>query len=318
MNEMNNGENNFNNQNIGQPNLNENQNMVQPEQQYVQPEQPVSEPSKKINALVIILLLLVIGLAGFIFYDKVIKKEEPKEPEKQEEVIQKDNLLVKYDKNQITKKENVTENGITYYEVFTIKNSDLIVDIKLFTEKDQDGQEYDDGYYDKVVMHLYINGVKKDEVVLEKYFRCNVLDCEVKDQYHFDDIKSKWEEKILNVVGTIKGDKNYLYIALESENSSIYIINEKGIILDTAALKFYGQVTISNKCSTYKYGKVNENNEVIGKYFIEEDAIYYLSEPEYSNVEKTEMSDEYKVTISNNELVKEKIDSCRTTIFGQK
>ena len=72
MNEMNNGGNN--NQNFEQPV--QNQQYVQPEQQYVQPEQPVSEPPKKSNLLTVILILLVLGLAGFIVYDKVIKKDE--------------------------------------------------------------------------------------------------------------------------------------------------------------------------------------------------------------------------------------------------
>mgnify|MGYP006386789417 CR=1 FL=1 len=61
-------------------------NVAEPvQQQYVQPTEPVNEPPKKNNSLVVVLILIIVGLAGFIVYDKVIKKEEPKEPEKQEE-----------------------------------------------------------------------------------------------------------------------------------------------------------------------------------------------------------------------------------------
>ena len=96
MNEMNNGENN--NQNIEQQNTNQN-NVVEPVQpQYVQPEQPVNnqEPPKKetkksYGGLLIVFMVISLLLAGFVVYDKVIKKEEPVkqcENDKQKESIE--------------------------------------------------------------------------------------------------------------------------------------------------------------------------------------------------------------------------------------
>jgi len=118
MNEMNNGENN--NQNIEQQNTNQN-NVVEPAQpQYVQPEQPINnqvEPPKKNNALVIVLLLLVIGLAGFIVYDKCLKKEEVKEPQQKEE-IDKPEEIKELEKN--------VDEGITIYQNGKIVNADLL------------------------------------------------------------------------------------------------------------------------------------------------------------------------------------------------
>ena len=87
MNEMNNGENNFNNQNFGQPNMNQN-NVVEPvQQQHVQPtEPPKKEEKKSYCGLLIVFMVISLLLAGYIVYDKAIKKEEIKEPEKQEEI----------------------------------------------------------------------------------------------------------------------------------------------------------------------------------------------------------------------------------------
>ena len=118
MNEMNNGENN--NQNIEQQNMNQN-NVVEPvQQQYVQPTEPVNELPKKTNALVVILILLVIGLAGFIVYDKVIKKEENKT---NEENITNNNEEVKEPKN-YWHMETVSE-----YEVLTADGNGASVKI---------------------------------------------------------------------------------------------------------------------------------------------------------------------------------------------
>ena len=95
-----NEENNFNNQNMNDnQNLDMNNQPVNYEQQNFQnvPENNANEeePKKGNNWLVIILLILVILLASYILYDKVIKKEEVKEPEKQ--VIDKNDESEKND-----------------------------------------------------------------------------------------------------------------------------------------------------------------------------------------------------------------------------
>ncbi len=110
MNEMNNGENLNNQNNVAEP--------VQ--QQHVQPTEPVNELPKKNNALVVILILIIVGLAGFIVYDKVIKKEEVKEPEKQEEIKEPEK------QEEIKVPEKNVDEGIIVYGNGKIIESDVI------------------------------------------------------------------------------------------------------------------------------------------------------------------------------------------------
>ena len=155
MNEMNNGENN--NQNFEQQNMNQN-NVVQPVQQNV--EQSVSEPSKKEEkksycGLLIVFMVISLLLAGFIVYDKVLKKEEKDisidEPQKKDEPRNEIALHNYYRIDIINKKLN---------------GKDIKIELKHWIEKPE--IEYDEegnpvSYMDETVgyftnIDLYING----------------------------------------------------------------------------------------------------------------------------------------------------------------
>lgn len=343
MNGMNNGNNEFNNQN----NMNyQNQQMYNYQNMNNYQElnnQPLNNnqnagfsKNNNNNTLVIILLLLVIGLSGFIVYDKVIKEDSnnnidnnvtnPNESDENNKI----NELVKFDRNQITIRENVIENGKEYYEILTIKNSDLVVDIKLYTKKGKN--QYDYGYDDEIIMDLYVNGTKKDENSLRKYIRCTLDDCSDEfDVYSFEDEKKSVNDWINGAIGTIKGDKNYLYLHILRDDSSFYIINEKGEILDSSGIKFYGDykyqgdMELSTACKTFNYGEIydyNENPESIrnGTGFIQENAIYYLKLSKFFERDGQGIStaNEYKATISNDKINIEKIGNCEVEPIGEK
>ncbi len=177
MNEMNNGENN--NQNIEQQNTNQN-NVVEPVQpQYVQPEQPVNnqEPPKKETkksycGLLIVFMFISLLLAGFIVYDKVIKKEEPvKQGENndpiKEEII--DKFYDTYDENSIILK-GLENNGYMYAVESISGLKDKSVQ-KIINDKIKD-------YGEKTYDDLEIKGAK------------NIVNCHLTTYANFNNLLS--------------------------------------------------------------------------------------------------------------------------------
>ena len=328
MNEGNNLNNDFN-QNVN----------VQPNEQqpiYQAPVQPTytnsapqpEQPKKSGKGLNILLLIIILALIGYIVYDKDLLKLKKNDNTNTTENGSNNEVnepvgLVKFDKSQITKKENVTENGTTYFEVYTVKNSQLVVDVKLSSEKDTESIEEEGGHYENVRMSLFVNGVKKDTAIISRYFLCNnANDCDMLDA----------SPTPINIIvnedafGTIKGDnKYYLYIDLYHKESDLYVIDENGILLDTKGIEFYdGPETLNNfllteSCVTYKYGKpstVPEDKDIYGGHFFLEDSIYYLVLSRYDD--DAYYANEYKLTISDNKVKKEKVNTCQVEMAGEK
>ena len=308
------------------------------------------EEAKKNNTLVILLIVFIVislVLGGYIFYDKVIKKEEVKEPpvddnnkqeepknddsnkvETDEQVEPKDtsnkgNELVNFNINQFLERKNVTEDGKNYYKVLTYNNNKLTVDFKFYTEK-ENSEIFD--IIEHIKADIYINNIKKTTKELEQFYHCD--DCN-KAYSNVEEAKEYSVRIVKGSVGTIKGDKYYVYLHLELDDQSLYIINEKGEILDSPKIKFYDfsygmnqnkVLVLSAGCQTYQFANVLDNGERIGSHFFKEDAIYYLKLSKYSD-EKSgfkEYANEYKITASNDKVNVEKLDTCSVSASGEK
>ena len=115
MNEMNNGENN--NQNIEQQNMNQN-NVVESVKEQPVNEAPKKEEKKSYFGLLVVFMVISLLLAGFIVYDKVIKKEEIKTIEPKTENLEKTELLQKIDNS----KNWVYMEKIAEYEIVNAKD----------------------------------------------------------------------------------------------------------------------------------------------------------------------------------------------------
>ena len=115
MNEMNNGENN--NQNIEQQNMNQN-NVVESVKEQPVNEAPKKEEKKSYFGLLVVFMVISLLLAGFIIYDKVIKKEEIKTIEPKTENLEKTELLQKIDNS----KNWVYMEKIAEYEIVNAKD----------------------------------------------------------------------------------------------------------------------------------------------------------------------------------------------------
>ena len=125
MNEMNNGDNGFNNQNFEQnQNTNYQAESVNNQDNMIQSRQPVNnqvEPPKKEKSycgLLVVFMVISLLLAGFIIYDKVIKKEEIKTIEPKTENLEKTELLQKIDNS----KNWVYMEKIAEYEIVNAKD----------------------------------------------------------------------------------------------------------------------------------------------------------------------------------------------------
>lgn len=155
MNEMNNGENNnLNNQNIEQQNLNANNtnHQAQPVSNQVEPQK--KNENKSYCGLLIVFMVISLLLAGFIVYDKLLKKEESvKQGEHNDSVKEEivDKFYGTYDENSITLK-GLENNGYLYAveSVSGLKNKSIQ---KIINDKIKD-------YGEKIYDDLEINGAK--------------------------------------------------------------------------------------------------------------------------------------------------------------
>lgn len=350
MNEGNNLNNDFN-QNVNvQPNEQQPiyQAPVQPAQQpiYQAPVQPTytnpapdsEQPKKSGKGLNILLLIIILALIGYIVYDKdLLNLKKNNNTNNNSTNTNTDNNtnngavsneLVKYDKSQFSRKEN--KSSMTDFEVFTVKNSNLVVEVKLSSEKDTESIEEEEGHYENVRMSLFVNGVKKDTAIISRYFLCNdANDCDMLDAFPYPISNAIVTE---DSFGTIKsGDKYYLYLEVDSgrmrtgDSSEIYIFDKDGNVLDTKGITFYGgnssqnNFSLSESCVTYKYGKPyddGDSNDHLGTHFFEEDAIYYLVLSRYDD--DADYANEYKLTIVDGKVKKEKLNTCKVVLYGEK
>ena len=129
-----NEENNFSNQNISD---NQNINYNQQNYQNGQENNTKEEPKKNNNLLVVVLLILVLLLSGYIVYDKLIKKEEPKAKESEKPIVEKKDVVEKIDESKswyyfedvasyevINEQTNEKTNVVYKYPVININSAD--------------------------------------------------------------------------------------------------------------------------------------------------------------------------------------------------
>ncbi len=298
---------------------NENQNMNNPDynqQQYDQnvaqaPVAEKAEPSKKGNgALIAVLVLIIIGLVGYIVYTNFMQKDEPT-PEPTSDLPTKSiKELVQFDNSQLTEKSDVSEDGKTYYKVLTYKNNDLTVDIKFELKAEADKST--------TLVDLYVNGkfVKKMhtfeyEICDPEQFGCNT-EAEAKS-YPIGIVKEG--------LGTIKGDKYYFYIYLGNYDftGKAIFINEFGkIVGESYKMDNYEpsstDIKLGSDCKLYAFTKTDDHYASI---FITDDAMYYAHLAKY-DADYNETANEYKLTVDNDQIVVEKIGTCNVQSEGAK
>lgn len=273
-------------------------------------ESPQYNEQKSSNAgsiIIIAILLLTIGWeVWYIYNEKFVSKED--KPIIQDEIIE----LSKFDDNQLSE---TSEDG-TYYKNLLYQNGNLKIEFKFFTELDNDNT--------KINLDLFINDNKIEKILLDTYYKCdddNDISC-LNSGKNLDAKKDEVVEKVKKSIGTIKGDKYYLYIIFESfdniNHSSIYILNEKGEILENQ-LQFFGKnenetsLNFGSDCKTSEFLE-KQDDHYSGNYAIAEDAIYYLKLSKYEELTYKVTANEYKLSVINNKITINKLGTCEVYI----
>ncbi len=328
-----NQENNFNNQNNGynsgndyNPN-NYNQNSYEPNNyqnfdnnmntyQNVpnQNNNEKEEPKKNNNLLVIILLLLVIGLAGFIVYDKVLKKEEVKEPEKSVENKPGD-VTTKEPENYIQSK-IITQN---------VNNKEIDIEFKYFLTEEENDSDEDNIETDYIVEYdVYINRKKINDNSYGRYYygtkaeNSGALSTVISKIKNSQEMQNIIKRSTINV-GIIKSNYDYLYLEvfnfeMTGATAKLLVFDQNyNVILDKKTGTSGRGIQINNSCINYdkfknyvgNYDNYDGNNPSL--YYIEDSKIYYLEDNGScsDNVLK-----EYKISLTNNQAVVEEIATC--------
>ena len=312
MNEMNNGENNFNNQNFGQQNMNQN-NVVEPvQQQYVQPtEPPKKEEKKSYCGLLIVFMVISLLLTGYIVYDKVIKKEEPIKQNEEKEINKPQDEAIGFKKIDMNQFSEQSSDDSKYYTILTYNNANLKLEFKLYYQKLVDGSGAI--YYD-----LYVNGnLKKENFAF--------YDIKSSTKLSLDEEKALAQENVKNSVGTIYGDKYYVYY---KDEETIIVFNSKNeIIFEKEITHSDIVVALDRLCpnlNLFLKDKIDDINEMDLYAIINGNSIYYIDTDfvEISNevVEqhRTIISakntlfgyNQYKVEFENDKAKETKVEIC--------
>lgn len=282
-------------------NLNNEQNNVQPEQNFTQPEQvqPVEQPviyvqeSKKNNGLLVILLLIIIAMAGFIIWDKVIKKEEP--------------VNNKPINEPVNEPVNEPAQDSKYFTIETVNKTlngkEVKVEYKYFMEEQNDvGIEY------VVATEIFVNGKKvaTSGPIGEVY-----SDSQYTKDGAITAAKEKMAEttKKLQVLGQITSDNDYLYLkvikpSMTSEDTKIIVLDANFNIIFEKQINKEGRSIDDIDTSCPRRSQYLEDKEGYGMYYIDGNSLYYIEDNEAcSNAKGTE----YKVTFANNQATSTKL-----------
>ena len=370
MNEMNNGENN--NQNIEQQNMNHNnveepvqeeQNMLQnnveePIQgQPVQPEQPVSKPQKKKEdksycGLLIVFMIISLLLAGFIVYDKAIKKEEP-EPIKTEEGTKtpEEKPIEPKEENKTPEEETkppveetpvVSEilknkksaNGEKYFRVDEVQKEldgkKVNVALAFYVKKGKTPEE------DRVYYDIYVNGTRTwtELVQINQAASGCEEDCgNYRKLYDFYDENGKLidpfadhgediDNKIVELEA-ISVDTLFSIIKDTSKAAHYIVTYDKSVGL--AVIDANGKVLVNERTMYGINAMELENingctrtyNQVINPTSYTDDAIYYLIWTNEADEEKmVDYVEERKITIDNGIAKETVVKTCTANLLG--
>lgn len=257
MNETNNGENN--NQNFEQQNMNQNNAVESAQEQYIQPKEQVNEQPKKENnknycGLLIVFMVISLLLAGFIVYDKCLKKEKIKEPEKQEEVS----------KPEETSKEKELE-LIDNYRIIS-KRVEAYQDDFYLVKKSTPGSDYD---YEVV---KYLGRTFKDFEYYFGFYNSRIYYSDLENIKYIDLTDKNLAEKIWIKVPkeeTIAGLETAFELGAQIVGDSLYIRHYESNNL--------GYLSLNAKSFDEYKEIVRENNSIEDWIVVGEEDIYYAA-----------------------------------------
>ena len=241
--------------------------------------------NKKNNGLIIVLLIIILGLIGYIVYDKVIEKsnnnlnndQENKENENKQEENKQDEYEL--DPSKIKDGEYLLEKN------FSIKfnGNDLKITHKLYYSDADFNFDYDVFINDKKITKdaVWVSASKEDYPEIKKQF--------------------------LATEPTIKVFKNenkeYLYVSHYSLTTLKILDADLNLLGSVELAAGFDFPSMSKNCKNYsRYNSANGDFTTI---VFSDDAIYYLD----GEKKKNEII-EHKVTIKDNKLVDEVIDTC--------
>ena len=257
--------------------------------QLVEEEKTPDEQSKKPNNnkiwTIILAIAIVIGLAGYLIWDNLIKEDENKN---------QGNPAAETDEN--TSDTNIINK--------TINGKNVKIEFKYLTKND--GIDVDIYMNDTKVLHEFVSaspvmGVwcETEEEIVET------------DEMSSEDKESclKWTKEHINKnnVKTIKGDdKEYIVIDYYKDNFKITILNDSGTILyDDNPIDSYMNdgFVLEESCVNYDKFVVGKN-KVQQVYSISNDGIYYLNKTAGYQIS------EYKMTVNKDNVTATKIATC--------
>lgn len=305
---------------MGNNNLNNEQNNMMNNNQ--EPRKIIVEQPKSNVLLITFLLLIIFALAGYIIWDKLIKKEEKEpvnEPKQEEKVAEK------------------TKDEHNYYATETVNKTvngkETKFELKYWLEKlemtvDEDGElvsdymDSDVGYFahaDLFVNNNFVESVGyytiSYSVGMEETYVVSTLKSQ-QDYNKFVDITKEF-----NIV---KGDKEYLY--QKTFGGNLLVFNDSGeVLFDKEIENWQREATLDKTCPNYEkfVGQYNKDNNITNAqdnestaalYYVREDFIYYVED--LWKCEDNGTIAEYKITFSNDKANLEKIADCKYEAVG--
>ena len=233
--------------------------------------------SRNNKGLIIVLILIILGLVGYIAYDK-LNENSTNKCENQENNKQDNNKL-----NEDIDPAKIKDGEYLLEKNFSIKfnGRDLKVSHKLYYSDADFNFDFDVFINDKKITTdaVWVSASREDYQEIKKQF--------------------------LEIKSTVKVFKNenkeYLYVS-HYYTPDLKIFDADLNLLGSVKIAFAADFpTMSKNCKNYsRYNSINGSFTTI---VVSDDAIYYLTG------EKSEIV-EHKVTIKDNKLVDEIIDTC--------
>ena len=235
--------------------------------------------SRNNKGLIIVLILIILGLVGYIAYDK-LNENSTNKCENQENNKQDNNKL-----NEDIDPAKIKDGEYLLEKNFSIKfnGRDLKVSHKLYYSDADFNFDFDVFINDKKITTdaVWVSASRKDYQEIKKQF--------------------------LEIKSTVKVFKNenkeYLYVSHYASPDLKIFDNDLNLLgsIEPAAVSDFPPMSKSCK----NYSRYNSNDGGFTTIVVLEDGFYYLTY-EY----KSTTFDEHKVTIKDNKLVDELIDTC--------
>lgn len=233
--------------------------------------------SRNNKGLIIVLILIILGLVGYIAYDK-LNENSTNKCENQENNKKDNNKL-----NEDIDPAKIKDGEYLLEKNFSIKfnGSDLKVTHKLYYSDADFNFDFDVFVNDKKITTdaVWVSASRKD----------------------YQEIKKQFLETESTVKVFKNENKEYLYVS-HYYTPDLKIFDADLNLLGSVKIAFAADFpTMSKNCKNYsRYNSINGSFTTI---VVSDDAIYYLTG------EKSEIV-EHKVTIKDNKLVDEIIDTC--------